>query len=331
MPVVKKAPMKRSALLLGPLLALTLAAPVARADVAETVEDHILPGLARFTATTATLAAIDSCEPEALQVAWGAAFDAWVGVGHLRLGPVEEEGRVLAIAFWPDPKGMGQKQTNALLAKADPAVLEPALMAEQSVAVRGLFGLERLLWPTEAATGDYPCALTHAIADDLARMAAEIDAEWRASFADHLLNPGPSSRYLTLTEARQALLTTLITGLEFNKDARLGRPLGSFDKPHPERAEAATSGRSTRNLELSLVALRSLARSLHQPISRTEAAFDRVLANVAKVDLSQVDDPTMWLKADILRQDITAVREAVMAEIAPALGAGVGFNAADGD
>lgn len=39
----------------------------------------------------------------------------------------------------------------------------------------------------------------------------------------------------------------------------------------------------------------------------------------------------MWLKADILRQDITAVREAVMAEIAPALGAGVGFNAADGD
>ncbi|MFD1808326.1 imelysin family protein [Gemmobacter lanyuensis] len=118
--------------------------------------------------------------------------------------------------------------------------------------------------------------MTHAIADDLARMAAEIDAEWRASFADHLLNPGPSSRYLTLTEARQALLTTLITGLEFNKDARLGRPLGSFDKPHPERAEAATSGRSTRNLELSLVALRSLARSLHQPIpgpKRPSTAF----------------------------------------------------------
>lgn len=323
--------MTRPAHLLGPLLALALAAPAARADVAEAVEDHILPGLARFTATTATLAAIDSCDPEPLQVAWNAAFDAWVGVSHLRLGPVEEEGRVLAIAFWPDPKGIGPKQTAALLAKADPAVLDPALMAEQSVAVRGFFGLERLLWPKEPPEGDYPCALTHAIADDLARMAAAIDAEWRASFGDQLLNPGPSSRYLTVTEARQALLTALISGLEFNKDARLGRPLGKFDSPHPERAEAATSGRANRNLDLSLVALRSLARSLHQPIPKTEAAFDRALQSVAKVDLTQVDDPAMWLKADILRQDIAAVRDAALAEIAPALGAGVGFNAADGD
>ncbi len=312
------------------LCLLTLAAP-ARADVTEAVDQVILPGYARFTEATAALAALDSCEPEPLRAAWNAAFDAWLGVAHLRLGPVEDDGRVLAIAFWPDPKGIGPKQTAALLREADPAKLSPDHIAEQSVAVRGLFGLERLLYPAEPLAGDYPCALTQALADDLARMAADTETGWTGGFADQLLHPGAGQRYLNETETRQALLTALITGLEFNADSRIGRPKGSFDQPRPERAEARASGRSTRNIALSLQALQGLAHALHADIPQTEAAFQRALTDAERTDLAAVGDPQGWLKADILAQDIHAIRDAAMAEIAPALGTSVGFNAADGD
>ncbi len=316
--------MKRLALAL-----LCLASP-AHADVAEAVRDHILPGYARFAQATADLAALDTCEAGPLRAGWNAAFDAWLGVAHLHLGPVEEGGRGLAIAFWPDPKGIGQKQTKALLAAADPDTLTPEHIAEQSVAVRGFFGLERLLYGPEPLEG-HACALAHALTRDLARMAAEVEAGWTGGFAAALTEPGPGKRYLNRTEARQALLTALATGIEFNKDQRIGRPLGTLDRPRPERAEARASGRSMRDVALSLAALRELAEALHTDIPRTLAAFDRAQAQVRKVDLARLDDPQAWLKADILAQNIAAIREAALAELAPALGAGVGFNAADGD
>lgn len=320
------------ALALSALLA--LAAPAARADVAEAVSDHILPGYARFAAASAALAASESCDPAALRPLYHAAFDAWIGVAHLRLGPVEEEGRVLAIAFWPDPKGLGQKAQTALLTRADPAVLAPDLMAEQSVAARGLFGLERLLYPAQPLTGDYACALIHATADDLARMADETLAGWQGGFATALVAPGAGGRYLTETETRQALLTALVTGLEFNADQRLGRPMGTFDKPRPERAEARAAGRSLRDVQLSLLALRQFAQKLLAQAPQTQAAFETALLHADALQdpvFAGVADPQKRLKIEILVQDIHAIRDAVLAEMAPALGASVGFNAADGD
>lgn len=308
---------------------IALASP-ADADVASAVQGHILPGLDRFATATADLAALDTCDPAPLRANWNAAADAWQGVAHLRLGPVEDEGRVLAITFWPDPKGIGARQTAAVLAAEDPQILAPERLKDQSVALRGLTGIERLLFPAAPLQSDYACALTHALADDLARIAMETRAGWETGFADTLLHPGPGQRYLSDLEAKQALLTALITGIEFNADARIGRPLGDFDKPRPERAEARASGRSARNLMLSLIALRDFASHLAEA-PKTAAALDRAANQAQTLDLAGLNDPQLWLKADILRQNIKAAKDTAMAEIAPALGVGIGFNAADGD
>ncbi len=321
--------MKRLALML------CLASP-AHADVAEAVADHALPGLARFAEATAALntAAQADCTADALRPAFNTAFDAWLGVAHLRLGPVEDQGRALAIAFWPDPKGLGAKAQAALLRDPDPARLTPEGFAEQSVALRGLFGLERLFYPAEPLPPEAACALTRATAANLARMAAEVAAGWTDGFAATLTHPSPDARYLTETEARQALLTTLITGLEFNADQRLGRPLGSFDKPRPERAEARASGRSLRNIDQSLRGLQGLAQALVPEAPKTQAAFTRAITRTEALHdpvLAGVTEPQARLKLEILAQDIRAIRDAAMAELVPALGAGVGFNAADGD
>lgn len=313
-------------------LSLLLAAPAA-ADTADVVENHIRPGFAVFAAATQALADVDTCDLDSLRPAFQSAFDAWMAVAHLTLGPAEEDGRGMAVLFWPDPKGQGWKAQRALLA-ANPSALLPEAIAQQSVAARGLPALERLLYPTETLPAD-PCPLVHATADDLARNAAVLAEGWKP-YGDLLLSPGQAGNtvFLSDVEARQALFTQLVTGLELLADRRIGRPLGTFDKPHPDLAEARASGRSLRNVTLSLQALRALSQELSPEGSRTLAAFDKAIALAMALDdpiLETVTDPHGHLKLEIVQQAVRATRDTAIAELAPALGVTLGFNSADGD
>jgi uncharacterized protein len=314
------------------LFTVMLASPTL-ADTRQVVEDHARPGYAVFAEATARLAAVDSCNPATLRSAYQTAFDAWMGVAHLQLGPAEEEGRALSILFWPDPKRLGAKAQMALLT-GDPAGLTPEAMAEQSVAARGFSGLERLLYPAEALPAD-PCPLILATADDLARMAAELAAAW-GPYGDTLLTAGEpgNDRFLAPDEATQALFTQLATGLEFIADRRIGRPLGTFDKPRPELAEAKASARPARNIALSLRALRDLAATLSPKSAKTLAAFDRSIGLAEALDdpaLDGIANPQGWLKLEILQQSVRSTRDTAIGEIGPALGVELGFNSQDGD
>jgi predicted lipoprotein len=317
---------------------LLLTAPPARADTPEAVKQVILPGYAGFAAAAAALdrAAQESCDAQVLEAPYHAAYDAWMGVAALHLGPAEDDGRALAILFWPDPKGLGAKAQKGLLT-GDPAALAPESFARQSVAARGLLGLERLLWPPEALPAD-PCPLIRATAADLARMGAEIAAGWQGDtgFAAQMLTAGQpgNTRFLTPAEARQALFTLIHAGLEQIADQQLGRPLGSFDKPRPDLAQARASGRSLRNVVLELQALRALAAALAPQAGQTLAAFDRAIARAEALEdpvFAGVADPSGRLKVEILQQAVRAARDTAAVEIAAALGVDLGFNSADGD
>ena len=317
-------------------LALMLIATPALADFPETVQRHILPGYQALAESTAALAteAEKTCDVAALEPAYNAAYDAWMAVQHLRFGPVETDGRGLAILYWPDPKALGAKAQKGLLA-GDPAKLTPAAFAEQSVAARGLLSLERLFYPAEPLAAD-PCPLIRATATDLAATSAKVFEEWQGGFAETLITAGEVGNkvYLTRPEARQVLFTQVVTGLEFLDDQRLGRPLGEFDAPHPERAEARASGRSARNVLLSLQALRQMVETLTPDAPKTVAAFDHAIHLAETLDdpaFAGIADPGKRLKVEILQQAVDHVRELVMSELAPELDVGIGFNAADGD
>jgi hypothetical protein len=315
------------------LILTTLLAAPAFADTAAVARNHIRPGYAAFAERAAALGAVGSCDPALLRPAFHGAYDAWMQVAHLHLGPSEEDGRGLAILFWPDPKGLGAKAQRALLA-GDPTALTAETMAQQSVAARGLAGLERLLFPDEMPEAD-PCPLIRATADDLARLATELNDGW-VGYGDLLLTAGQpgNPQFLTADEATQALFTQLATGLEFIADRRLGRPLGSFDKPRPDLSEAHAAQRSQRNVVLSLQALRDLAMHLSPESTKTIAAFDRAIALATDLDdpaFAAIADPQGWLKLEILQQAVRATRETAIAEVGPALGVGLGFNSQDGD
>jgi len=333
--------MIRALALALPLAVALTATPPAHANVSEAVADHILPRVHSFAVQSRALSvnADADCTAEGVRPSFHNAFDAWMGISHLAFGPLEEEGRALAIAFWPDKRGMVAATVATLVAEEDDAVAEESAFAQVSVAGRGLFALERLLYdPAHAGYGreSYTCRLVQAIARDLSRMAGEIDRDW-AAHGPLMLTAGEAGNttYLAPKEAVQRLYTAMMAGLEFDADQRLGRPLGTFDRPRPERAEARRSARSLRNLVLSLEALRDLAVTLADgPVPATEAAFDQALAQAEDLQdpvFGSVAEPSGRLKVEIVQQSVRAIEAAVAAEIGVQLGVAAGFNSADGD
>lgn len=324
---------------------LALAAPAAADPVVDrVVTGTILPRFAAFSQATAALEEATAADCLAaspdLRAAWNAAFDAWIPASVFRIGPLEQDGRGLAIAFWPDPKGATDRALAALLAGGGAPFASGQAYAEVSVAARGLYALEVMLYDpafntyTEAEPG---CALTRAAAADLAALAAEVEADWRTDFAPLLQGAGApgNTRFLSAHEARQAVFTQLITQLGFDAEIRLGRPLGSITRPRPLRAESRASGRSLHNVKVSLAANRALAEALSA--GGTEylfGYFDYAQGVAAKLDdpiFASVDTPTGRLKVEEIKTAIERVHDAASAELAAELGVAAGFNALDGD
>ncbi len=332
------------AILLVALLPLRAAA--AEGDlVRAAVEDQILPGFAALAEQAAALdAAAADCAPDApaLRAAWNATFDAWLAVSHFRFGPTEVENRAFALAFWPDPRGSTAKALRQMIASRDAAVESAETFATVSVAARGLYALEQLLYDPEtgAADPDYACALTRAIAHDIAATSAAMRDDWEVRYAGLMLEPGSGgSPYATEDEALQELFKALSGGLKFNSDLRLGRPLGTFDRPRPNRAEARLSERSLRNVRLSVAAMEPLALLLADGRPEIAAELMEKFARVAEraealagdPAFAGVAEPASRLRIETLQQRIDRIREVLQLRLGPALGVAEGFNAMDGD
>ncbi len=319
------------------LISIALLATPVSADVTEAVEAHVLPGYATLVEATARLSETleSTCSGPEVTQAYHTAYDAWLGISHIQFGPIEARGLTLSFAFWPDPKNQTDKALRKLAAAEDPVVNDSDAYAAVSVAAQGFLALERLLYapPVE---GDYACQLTRAIAKRAALNAADLSADWNAGFVEELRSPNAQNASIRSDdEAKRALYTSLATALQFLYDQRLGRPLGSFEKPRPKRAEARRSERSQRNIELSLRALRDLsARLADAPTPRTDRAFDVAFSRLEGIDdpaLAGVVDPGKRFKIEALRQDIRIIQQTVAAEIGAELGVGTGFNSLDGD
>lgn len=318
----------------------------ARADaLTDAVLDiHILPAYERLAASTAHLqeVAASDCDPqsEGLRAAWGQAFDAWVAASHLRFGPSEVDNRAFAIAFWPDSRSRTPKALRAMLTSADPSVSTAETFATASIAVRGFYTLEYLMYDPDyqgLATPDYTCALVQAIARDLALNTHNILTDWQAYYATQMRDP--NTRYHSDGEVQQELFKALTTGLEILTDMRLGRPLGSFDRPRPELAEARRSGRSLHNVAVQLGAIRELALLLAEGDEAITRSLNTTFATAEKHIASLADDPTFAGVADpqkrfaieALQQDVRDIKAIVSDKIGPRLGVEAGFNALDGD
>lgn len=307
------------------------------------VDRQIIPAFAALSDATdgfaANARALCLEDPAAFAQSYGQAFDAWIRASHWRFGPTETETRGFALSFWPDNRGRVAKSVNGLLRNENRKVLENGAFAQFSVAGKGFYALEHLLFDEATqslATAEYRCDLAHAMAVDIAATAQAIEDDWQQNFAT--LMQAPSSRYQSTSEAHQELFKALGTGLQIIDELRLGRPLGTFDAPRPRRAEAWRSHRSQRHVILSLEALKPLAHRLSDDApdlqAQLDAAFERSLKRARALDdpaFAGVVEPAQRIRIEALQQTVAALRIMVASELGPRLGVAAGFNSLDGD
>lgn len=323
-----------------------LATPQKSQIIDAILDDHILPGFATLSqrADRLNAHAQNSCldDRAGFETLYHHAFDAWIKVSHLRFGPTETNNRAFALAFWPDPRSKTPKALTRLIGVADPVIETDKGFASISIAGRGFYALEYLVFdPRIAAMGDatYRCAYIRALTRDIAATAQAIRLDWQGFYGTDMRRRTAQSTYRTEDEALQELFKAFTTGLQINSDMRLGRPLGTFERPRPKRAEARRSGRSFRHVVLSMTRLQNLALLLaagNPELTTTlELAYGKVTKRAGRIGedavFANVATIQGRLKVESLQIAIDAIRLIAAEELGPYLGVGAGFNALDGD
>ncbi len=308
-----------------------LAPAIAAADptVDAAVNDHILPRFEALVAATSDLVAAD-CDAGA---AWEDAAAKWIAVSHLRFGPTEVDNRAFELAYWPDPRGATPKALHAMLADGNFDV------SDASIAGRGFYAMEFLIFDEAFYEYEGTCDLIAALAEDVHANAVAIQTDWQDRYADLIRDAG-NEIYRDHTESLQEVYKAVGTGLEFTIDQRLARPLGTFDRPRPARAEMWRSGRSLDNVSVSLDSLTELALILADDgidaqiaplVARAHTQIAALSELEGGADLSLVENPAHRFKVEALQQALVDLRVVLGVELGPQLGVIEGFNSLDGD
>jgi len=331
------------------------------AAIVRAINGYVLPAYMDFhtaaAVTRADMAALcDAPAAARLATAQGdflRLVSAWSAAEFLRFGPVTEENRLERILFWPDRKGIGLKQVQAALAQQDPTAIDPATLADKSVAMQGLGALEFVLFGTGyEALGDagegYRCAYGRAIAENVEQMAAAILAGWQApdGIAQAWANPSADNRlYRTDQESMTELLDVFVHGIELVRDVRIGGFLGeTADDDKPKQAIFWRSGGTVASIGGDLGGARRLFDAVDFVqllpadsawiVQSTGFEFgnaERALSALSGPPADLLSDPESREKLAYARLVTSSLSELFGTRLAPALGLTAGFSSLDGD
>jgi uncharacterized protein len=334
-------------------------AAIARAALS----DVIRPGYAALAEETATLSETVAalCEApsvaslDAARKAFAAAVAAWSKVEILRFGPIVEDRRYERLFFWPDPKGLGDRQIRDALAKRDETVTKPDALSGKSVALQGLPALEYLLYGDGAEAlaapsddGAFRCAFAHAAATNSAGIAKSVVEDWRegSTYEGSFLNPGPDAHaYRAPKEVTLELFKSFTAGIELVRDQKLGKPLGaSPEEARPKLAAFWRSGQSLANAAGNLEGVRALFAKggLAQVVAGDSPGVEKsvlfdlghaieVLNGIGKPMAEVAVDADLRGKIEALRVSLKSAGKTAADAIARGAGLAFGFNAMDGD
>ena len=324
-------------------------------------ETHAVPRYERLaTATEAFAAAADAlCEGtsgagrEQVRVSFHEAMDAWMGVQHLRFGPVESFNRAYRFYFWPQARAKVAEAVAELVTAGENDAALAARIGTANVAVQGLLAAEVLLYDDRYLGADANgCGLLTAVAANMRTMAADTLADWRegeTAFAGIMAAPGPDNpQFEDHAEATLAFFQSLHDSLQLIHDVNLKPVIGeSAATVRPVLAESRLSGRSKRNIVVSLEALQALylgegSAGLGDLTAVADSKLDRLMRKAFRLTLAtaqSIDGPVERAAAEPgrrppvekLAKQVRALRQIVRDRLAPALGLAVGFNALDGD
>ncbi len=324
-------------------------------------ETHALPRYEQLaTATDAFAAASDTfcaregdADRERLRAGFHDAMDAWMGVQHLRFGPVDSRTRGFRFYFWPQARNKVSEAVDELVAADEDDSALAARIGRTNVAIQGLLAAEVLVYDERYLGADTKgCGLLTAVAANMRSMAAAILAEWREgdpSFARVLATPGPDNAYFEdHAAATLAFFQGFHDSMQLIYDINLKPVIGDSAKTvRPVLAESRLSGRSQRNIVVTMEALQALYvgngnGGLGDLTAASDPKLDRLMRKALRLTLATAQsveapvekaaaDPARRPQVDKLAKQMQALKQIVRDRLAPAIGLAVGFNALDGD
>lgn len=339
--------------------------------VHDAVDRYVVPHIEDLQSKTGRLSsdlaalctADDAAKPAALETTQKAFADtvrAWAGVEFVRFGPMGEGGRAERFAFWPDTRGILFRQLPPVLAKRDPALLEPGALGKQSAAIQGLHALELILTddkkPMTAGDDDgrYRCAFASAIGANLEQIAKDLVAAWEAAdgWRHRMYVPGSDNRvYPEPADAARDLVRALLTGLQLVQERQVRPRLETLlGVPKTPRLPFERSGLGIVYLQAGVEALGDFTDEFgigsYAPpdkiwmkgwLTRAYDVMERDAPGVplkpaAPADLTKIDKqgPEITLVRR-MRFHLNGLRHMIGRELAPAAELSIGFNELDGD
>ncbi|WP_337268074.1 imelysin family protein [Oryzifoliimicrobium ureilyticus] len=276
----------------------------------------------------------------------------WSMVEIVQTGPVIEDNLFEHILFYPDRKGLGLKQVQALIAKGDPQDATVDAISKKSVALQGLTALEYVLYGdgsnalTQQKNG-FRCQYGAAVAGNVLREAGEVVAAWekpdgvQASWK----HPGPgNSEFMDGQEALTALLGILVHGAETLRDQRLEQFYkGKDSEPRPHLAIYWRSKNTWKSMAGNLQGLRTLWQKtamgdLMPPDRKAvsaniDANFKALIDMVSKLnpDIDVATSEAERPKLDAVLQRSRDLITQISDDYGKAIGLSAGFSFSDGD
>lgn len=280
---------------------------------------------------------------DGLRKAYAEAADGWATVEHVGTGPMSVGLRADRLYFGPDRRNVVSKALSEIEAKAKDGEISPEAIRSVSVAGQGLPALERLLWETDDAGAAARCRSGVAIAGNIASIANDVVAEWKAPegpLARLRRGEGDPVHFADPAQAAARLMTDLAGGVQRANDLKIFPVLGNGpDMARPKAAEGWRSGRSARALQVLTASLAAMAKTFAAYAPKDIAAADgkafaAAEAAAAKLpaDIGEAaSDPKRRKLLDATVAALKVAQNDLVKNLAPALGLPLGFNALDGD
>ena len=324
------------------------------------VDEVIRPGYRAFEASADTLAettaafckAPSEASRKAVDDAFRQAVTDWGRIEIVRIGPVLNDNRFERILFYPDRKGTGLKQVQALLKKQDEADADIAAMEGKSVAIQGFGALEFALYGTGSETlmeepDSFRCRYAAAVAAHIRATASQLVAAWDApdGVQRDWKHPGPQNPvFRTGKEAITALLGILVHGAEAVRDQRIETFYRNGGTARPKSAVFWRSGNTWTSIDANIEGLHALFDKSGM-IGLVDPNFLSIGGNIDFV-LKSLHRVAPTIDADIEKAVTTPEEQQKIAfllvntrdlilrlngEYGGAIGLGAGFSFADGD
>ncbi|MCV2402622.1 imelysin family protein [Marinomonas sp. C2222] len=272
----------------------------------------------------------------------------WQKIQWLNFGPVTYFMRYYAFEYWPDKKGITQRQLRALTQTDTEAMDAPKFWTSASIAVRGLTAIESLLYHPDfdPINSQKHCDLLKRVTKHHSESANEVSLQWKNASAQDWVFDEEGSGFDKEKAAMELFLQQWIEHMSAVKDAKLETPIGYHGRQNLKLAEFYRSDLSLNSIHENLKAYRKIYHSGSPSLFDIAIKSQPELAKKLEAQLIENQRLALQLPSDFFaptqeqNEKVTmatplvksiSLSQSYLTNLVTNLGFQIGFNSRDGD